>query len=73
MGSQAKTGEGLAKEIAKIQNEMSEVAGGEKVLTVTTDRASANKVSWTELEASNLKGGPDTVHVHSSMVTSVVV
>lgn len=40
--------------------------------TVTTDRASANKVSWDLLEDDGLVGVPDAVHVHHSMVSDVL-
>ena len=42
-----------------------------QVKTLATDRAKANKVSWAILAQHGVKGGPDAVHVHSSMVDDV--
>ena len=72
MGSRTKDGAELAKEVQSVKEEMEGVAGPGKVRTYTTDRASANKVSWQILKEHGLEGGPDSVHVHHSMIGDVL-
>ena len=68
MGSRTKDGDTLAHEIHKVAEEIKEVcADTSKVRTATTDRASANKVSWQKLHEHGIEGVPDAVHAHNSM------
>ena len=48
--------------------EMDAAAGKKKVLSCTTDRASANVLSWAKLKDADIKGVPDAVHVHHSII-----
>ena len=72
MQNKTKDGDTLADAIIQEAEEINAAAGeANKVRTVTTDRAAANKTSWEKCAEHGIEGGPDSVHVHASMVGDV--
>eukprot|EP00973_Karenia_brevis_P012913 1751983-Karenia_brevis.AAC.1 len=69
MEDKIKSGEALAEDLKRVRADINNVAGSNKVRSVTTDRAKANKVMWDIVERdTGMKGAPDAVHVHHSLI-----